>query len=121
LELHADAGRGLLELGLDRPDAAVEHVSYTLELARRSGYRELNYVQWTPDLIESQIRADLESEAHSTLADFESEAPRTPHPTRPRLADSFRSAVLGRYGRGISSTRAGPGVATVGVPPSRAP
>ena len=77
LELHVDAGRGLLELGLDRPEAAVDHLTRTLELARRSGYRELNYVQWMPDLVESQIRAGLAPDARSTLAAFESEAQRT--------------------------------------------
>ncbi len=77
LGLHADAGRGLLELGLDRPEAAIEHLSRTRDLAGRSGMRELNYVQWMPDLIESQIRAGLERDARITLAEFESEAQRT--------------------------------------------
>ena len=77
LELHVDAGRGLLALGLDRPEAAVDHLTRTLELARRSGYREPNYVQWMPDLIESQIRAGLALDARSTLLAFESEAHRT--------------------------------------------
>jgi DNA-binding CsgD family transcriptional regulator len=39
--------------------------------------RELNYVQWTPDLIESQIRVGLEQEARGTLAEFEATAERT--------------------------------------------
>ena len=77
LEMHADAGLGLLELGLDRPEAAIVHLCCTREIARRSGMRELNYVQWMPDLIESQIRAGLWPEARSTLAEFEAEAQRT--------------------------------------------
>ena len=104
LGLHADAGRGLLELGLDRPEAAIDHLSRTRELARRSGMRELNYVQWMPDLIESQIRAGLEPEARSTLAEFEAEAQRTgralgarrrralPRPARPAGDRSTRSS-----------------------------
>ena len=39
LELHADAGRGLLELGLDRPEAAIAHLSRTRELAERVRHR----------------------------------------------------------------------------------
>jgi DNA-binding CsgD family transcriptional regulator len=77
LELHADAGLGLLELGLDHPEAAIEHLSRTRELAERSGMREFNYVQWMPDLIESQIRAGLVEEARSPLAEFEAFARRT--------------------------------------------
>ena len=35
LEMHADAGLGLLELGLDRPEAAIVHLSRARELAER--------------------------------------------------------------------------------------
>ncbi len=77
LAMHAHAGRGLLELGLDRPEAAIAHLSHTRALAERSGMRELNYVQWMPDLIESQIRAGLEDEARNTLDAFDAEGQRT--------------------------------------------
>ncbi len=77
LEMHAHAGRGMLELGLDHPEAAIAHLSRTREIAERGGFAEPNYVQWSPDLIESQIRAGLEHEARNTLAQFETQAQRT--------------------------------------------
>jgi DNA-binding CsgD family transcriptional regulator len=77
LEIYAHAGRGLLELGLDRPQAAIAHLSRTRELAESIGIGEPNLVQWMPDLIESQIRAGLEPEARTTLAEFEAQAERT--------------------------------------------
>jgi DNA-binding CsgD family transcriptional regulator len=80
LELYVTAGRGLLELGLDRPRAAISHLSRARELAERIGVGEPNVVRWMPDLIESQIRAGLEHEAHDTLAAFEAQAQRTERP-----------------------------------------
>jgi DNA-binding CsgD family transcriptional regulator len=77
LEMYAAAGRGLLDLGLDRPQAAISHLSRTRELAERIGVGEPNVVRWMPDLIESQIRAGLEHEARNTLAEFEAQAQRT--------------------------------------------
>jgi DNA-binding CsgD family transcriptional regulator len=77
LEMYAHAGRGLLELGLNRPQVAITHLSRTRELAERVGLGEPNIVRWMPDLIESQIRAGLEPEARSTLAEFEAQARRT--------------------------------------------
>ena len=77
LEMYAHAGRGLLELGLDRPQAAISHLSRTRVLADRVGLGEPNLVRWMPDLIESQIRAGLEHDARSALAEFEAQAQRT--------------------------------------------
>jgi DNA-binding CsgD family transcriptional regulator len=77
LEIHVHAGRGLLELGLDHPEAALAHLSCAREIAECAGINEPNYVQWMPNLIESQIRAGLASEARDTLAVFEAQAQRT--------------------------------------------
>jgi DNA-binding CsgD family transcriptional regulator len=75
--IHAHAARGLLELGLDRPEAAIAHLLRAREIAERGGINEPNYVQWMPNLIESQIRAGMESGARATLAVFEAQAQRT--------------------------------------------
>jgi DNA-binding CsgD family transcriptional regulator len=80
LAMHAHAGLGLLELGLDHPEAAIAHLSQTREIAERAGVNEPNYVRWAADLIESQIRAGLESDARITLAGFEAQAQRTGRP-----------------------------------------
>ncbi len=77
LAMHAHAGLGLLQLGLDDPEAAIVHLSRTREIAERGAFEEPNVVQWMGDLIESQLRAGLEPEARSTLAAFESQARRT--------------------------------------------
>jgi DNA-binding CsgD family transcriptional regulator len=77
LEMFAHAGRGLLELGLDRPDLAIPHLSRTREIAAQCSVLEPNYVRFMPDLIESQIRCGLEAEARSSLAEFEDQARRT--------------------------------------------
>jgi DNA-binding CsgD family transcriptional regulator len=76
-DVFATAGRGLLELGLDHPEVAIEHLSRTRELAENQGLGDPNIVRWMPDLIESQIRCGLEPEARSTLAAFEAQAERT--------------------------------------------
>jgi DNA-binding CsgD family transcriptional regulator len=75
--MFAAAGRGLLELGLDHPDVAIAHLSRARELAEEFGLGDPNIVRWMPDLIESQIRAGLEPEARSTLAELEAQAQRT--------------------------------------------
>jgi DNA-binding CsgD family transcriptional regulator len=77
LAMHAHAGRGLLELGLDHPEEAIAHLACVREIAQRGGIDEPNYVQYMPDLIESQIRAGLESDACAALAEFEAQAERT--------------------------------------------
>jgi DNA-binding CsgD family transcriptional regulator len=74
LALHAHAGLGLLELGLDHPEAAISHLLSAREIAQSGGINEPNYVQWMPDLIESQIRAGLDSDARITLETFEAQA-----------------------------------------------
>jgi ATP/maltotriose-dependent transcriptional regulator MalT len=77
IEIYAHAGRGLLELGLDHPQAAIAHLSRSRELAERIGIGEPNLVQWMPDLVESQIRAGREPDARRTLAELEAQAQRT--------------------------------------------
>ena len=77
LALHALAGQGLLELGLDHPEPAIAHLTRAREIAERGGINEPNYVRFMPDLIESQIRAGLKTDASSTLAGFEAQAQRT--------------------------------------------
>ena len=52
LAMHAHAGLGLLQLGLDDPEAAIVHLSRTREIAERGGFGEPNYVQWMGDLVE---------------------------------------------------------------------
>jgi DNA-binding CsgD family transcriptional regulator len=74
LQLHASSGLGLLELGLDHPEAAIVHLTRSRDIAERGGFKEPNIVRWMPDLVESQIRAGLESEARCTLAALEGQA-----------------------------------------------
>jgi DNA-binding CsgD family transcriptional regulator len=92
LAMHAHAGLGLLELGLDRPEAAIVQLSQSREIAARGGVKEPNYIRWMPDLIESQIRAGLERDAHSTLQEFEAQARRAGRPWA--LASSARCQGL---------------------------
>ena len=75
--MHAHAGLGLLELGLDHPEAAiVPPVTHPRDRGPRR-HRRAQLRAWMPDLIESQIRAGLEGEARVTLAEFEAQAQRT--------------------------------------------
>jgi DNA-binding CsgD family transcriptional regulator len=77
---YAEAALGLLELGLGRTDASVEHLT---TLSGRTGERRLRepgVIQWVPDLVEAHIRAGHPVEAETTLAEFEAvsrEADRT--------------------------------------------
>ena len=68
--LYAHAGLGLLELGLDRPEAAILH----LEVVERGGFEAPDHVHWRGDLVESQIRAGLEADARRTLRRFAAHA-----------------------------------------------
>ena len=68
--LYAHAGLGLLELGLDRPEAAILH----LEIVERGGFDAPGHVHWRGDLVESQIRAGLDDAAHRTLQRFAAHA-----------------------------------------------
>ena len=74
LTLQATSGLGLLELGLDHPEAAIAHLTQAREIAERGGFTEPNIVRWMPDLIESQIRAGLEFEARSVLKELDARA-----------------------------------------------
>ena len=78
--MHAHTGLGLLQLGLDDPEAGIAHLLRTREIAERGGFEEPNYVQWMGDLIECQIRAGLTEDALVTLAVFEAQARRTGRP-----------------------------------------
>ena len=63
LEIYASAALGLLELGLDAPARAAEHLERTEALVERSGLGEPNVVQWRADLVESQCRAGRADDA----------------------------------------------------------
>ena len=104
LAMHAHAGLGLLELGLDRPEAAIVQLSHSREIAARGGVKEPNYIQWMPDLIESQIRAGLEREARGTLQEFEAQARRTGR----RWALASAARCQGRWPDGRRPTRSSP-------------
>ncbi len=93
LAMHAHAGGGLFELGLDRPEAAIAHLSRAREIAEHGGVNEPNYVQWMPDLVESQIRAGLEREARITLTEFEAQAQRTGRPWALASAARYRGLL----------------------------
>ena len=68
---------GVLELGLGRPDAALNRLESARRLAARRGLGEPNVVHWRADLVEAHIRrGDLEA-ARDALAEFQDEAERT--------------------------------------------
>jgi len=77
LPLYASATLGLLELGLDNPAAATEHLERSQTLVERIGLGEPNVVRCTADLIESQRRAGRDADARDTLNTFERQARRT--------------------------------------------
>ena len=93
LEMYAPAGLGLLALGLDDPETAITHLSRTREITRLGGAGEPNVLRWMPDLIESQIRAGQETDARSTLAEFEAEAKRTGRAWAPAAAARYRGVL----------------------------
>ena len=67
LEMHADAGLGLLELGLDHPEAAIAHLSRTREIARPLRYAraQLRAVDARPDREPDPRRAEPRSRSHA--------------------------------------------------------
>jgi DNA-binding CsgD family transcriptional regulator len=75
--LYIHSALGLLELGLGRPDAAVEALEQAAELAARSGLGEPNIVHWQPDLIEAYAFSGRRAAALATLAELERHAQKT--------------------------------------------
>ena len=71
LPIYGHAGLGLLELGTGELDRALEHLQHTRQLVRSTGLGEPNVVQWTPDLIETQVHLGRTADAERALAGFE--------------------------------------------------
>ena len=74
LDIYASAALGLLELGLDAPDAAAKQLERVQALVEETGLGEPNVVQWRADMIESQCRAGRAADAARSLATLEREA-----------------------------------------------
>ena len=75
--LYIHSALGLLELGLGRPEAAVEALEQAAELVAGSGIGEPNIVHWQPDLIEAYAFSGRRAAALATMADLERHAERT--------------------------------------------
>ena len=75
--LYIHSALGLLELGLGRPDAAIEALEQAAELVAGSGIGEPNIVHWQPDLIEAYAFSGRRAAALATMADLERHAERT--------------------------------------------
>ncbi len=67
----AHAGLGLLELSGGDAARALAHLERASRLARSSGLREPNVVQWAPDLIETQVRLGHSGDARGSLDAFD--------------------------------------------------
>ena len=65
---------GLLELGLGRPDAAVEQLRPVAEMLEKAGVREPYIYRLDPDLIEACIRAGEREEAAARLERLQEQA-----------------------------------------------
>ena len=65
---------GLLELGLGRKAAAIQHLESVRDLSHKYGLAEPNVVQWQADLVEAYIHAGDIDAADSALAIFERQA-----------------------------------------------
>lgn len=68
---------GLLELGLGRPDRAVDHLSTVAEWVDDHDLREPGTLWWAPDLIEAYVLTGDAPRAADALATFEAQAERT--------------------------------------------
>jgi DNA-binding CsgD family transcriptional regulator len=75
--LYVLSALGLLELGLGRPEAALEPLEAARELTERHGLNEPNVVRWHADLIEARLRAGDLAAASRSLTDLEEQARRT--------------------------------------------
>jgi DNA-binding CsgD family transcriptional regulator len=69
---YAATAQALLELSLDRPEAAIAHLEPLC--GRVLSMNEPNIFQWEPDLIEAYVRTGQCKEAESLLRDFEERA-----------------------------------------------
>ncbi len=69
--LSAHAGLGLLELSTGDAARALVHLERASRLARVTGLREPNVIQWAPDLIEAQVRLGRPEDARRSLDAFD--------------------------------------------------
>jgi DNA-binding CsgD family transcriptional regulator len=76
--LFAESALGLLELGVGRSDAALEHMDRVARLAEANGLGEAGITSWAPDRIEALARAGRSDDAEAALAWFQREAERSP-------------------------------------------
>jgi DNA-binding CsgD family transcriptional regulator len=77
LRVYVAAFLGLLELGLDNMNAAVDHLLQTRELARASGLRHPGVVRFGGDLVEALLLAGQTGEARDALQELEAQATST--------------------------------------------
>jgi DNA-binding CsgD family transcriptional regulator len=75
--LYIHSALGLLELGLGRPEAAVEPLERAAALVALSGIGEPNLVHWQADLIEAYASSGRRADALATMADLVRHAERT--------------------------------------------
>jgi ATP/maltotriose-dependent transcriptional regulator MalT len=73
----SEAGLGLLELGLGRPEEALGHLEPLARQAAEHGLEEPGVIQWAPDLIETYVRLGRDDDAELALGDFERVARKT--------------------------------------------
>ena len=71
---------GLLELGLGRPQAAIEPLQHAERLCTEGGLLALMHWQWAPELMEAFVRIGRHNEADAILARLDAYAVAQRHP-----------------------------------------
>lgn len=87
---YAMTAAGLLELGLDRPDAAVSELEWLVE---PDVGRDPSLFDWETDLIEGYARAGRTADAHEALERFEQRAHETRRPSAKAAVARSRGLV----------------------------
>ena len=77
ITLLARSALGLLELGLARPEAAVEELEHVARAETARGVGDPGAVQWAPDLIEACVRLGRTAEAEAALERLQERADAT--------------------------------------------
>ncbi len=84
---------GFLELGLDRPEAAVSEFEAIEQLIEGTGAGEPTIVPWAQDLVEAYARLGRDAEARRALARLEDQAASTASPVAAAAAARCRGLI----------------------------
>ena len=92
---YVHVARGLLFLGLGRPEEALPELARLAEVARLFGLGDPNVIRWAPDLVEVYVRVGRTAEAEAELDELARQAESTGHAWARAVTERCRGLLAG--------------------------